>query len=84
MEEFNVTDIVVLTDTYMRDWAPDERLGDALDEDSRPQCDIGVILGKSVHPSNDQLIIYEVYWFPANKIYRDHGRRLKLLNSNKN
>ena len=84
MHEFNIADIVVLTDTYMRDWAPDERIGSQLQEDSRPQCDIGIILSKSVHPTNKKLIIYEVYWFPANKAYRDHGKRLKLLNSIEN
>ncbi len=84
MQEFNIADIVVLTDTYMRDWAPDERLRSEFESDSRPMCDIGIILNKNIHPSNDKLIIYEVYWFPANKVYRDHGRRLKLVSTIEN
>ena len=47
MIEYNIADIVVLTDSYMKEWAPDERLIAAADG-SRPQCDIGIIIGKNI------------------------------------
>jgi len=83
MIEYNIADIVVLTDSYMKEWAPDERLIAAADG-SRPQCDIGIIIGKNMHPRNSKLVMYEVFWFPANKIYKDHGRRLKLISAIEN
>lgn len=82
MMKFEVGDIVVLTNEFMRDWCPDERLvpiKEDFNEDTRPECDIGVILSKSKHPSNENLYIYRIFWFPANKIYSDHDNRLKLV-----
>ena len=82
MMKFQIGDIVVLTNEFMRDWCPDERLApikEEFNEDTRPECDIGVILSKSKHPSNRELYIYRIFWFPANKIYSDHDNRLRLI-----
>jgi len=79
MMKFQIGDIVVLTSEFMRNWCPDERLYQEFNEDTRPFCDLGVVLNKATHPSNNKLYIYNIFWFPANKVYSDHDKRLKLV-----
>jgi len=79
MMEFIIGDMVILTTVYMRDWCPDERKRLDFEETTRPKCDFGIILNSSKSPHNESLFIYNIYWFPANKIYSDHGKRLNLL-----
>lgn len=79
MMEFIIGDMVMLTTAYIRDWCPDERLAEDFEETTRPKCDYGIILKTAKSPHNEDLSIYSIHWFPANKVYEDHSHRLNLL-----
>ena len=63
-------DIVQLTEAYLNEFASRARI------DTVGTCGFGIVLS---YAREHGQFIYHVHWFPSNKVFFDHEKRLALI-----